>query len=518
MSKGRTSAPPFRAGDFRRRGRLHVTCAVSGLFASAAWSAAVLGVEGAHADRAGWYSLINLIGFSAVIALGLALQRVQTRRLALDRACTGLVIALLVVWERAAGGASTWLLGLPPVLILAHWVSGGAPVGVVAWVTATIVEVGLLAVGARFGAPAPDGSEAAMVGRTAWLSSVGFVATCAAAAWLGRELTKPRLHVRVNASASGVASKSRPSSGDVIDGKYRLLRRLGKGGMGQVYEAERAADGTRVALKILHPHLAELKEPLARFRREIEIAQRLPADRIARVLDFGTAGRGIEYIAMELLRGEDLAARLHRVKRLGLNETLALSTQLADTLDAAAENGIVHRDVKPRNVFLVERGDGQLEARLLDFGISRLQDGALGSGVTHSAAILGTPGYLAPEQVASTFGTVGPHTDVFALGCVVYRALSGQNAFPARDPASAVYEVLNHDPPPIRELSPELPQAVEWVLALALAKHPSDRYARAGELARDLKAAAAGTLPSSVSERARLLLAARRGPVGTLAT
>ena len=208
---------------------------------------------------------------------------------------------------------------------------------------------------------------------------------------------------------------------------------------------------------------------------------------------------------MERLEGEDLAAYLRRRGALPPAEVAELAANLAAALEAAHGAGVVHRDLKPQNVYLV-RGTSTL--KLLDFGISRLSDTPSGDTLTH-AAVVGSPGYLAPEQARGASAEIGAHTDVFALGAICYRALTGVEAFPGRTAATAIYEALQRDPPPPSQLVPGLPGAVavavDAVLALALAKAPTLRYQRAAELATELRLALAGTLPEAVLARARAL-------------
>jgi serine/threonine-protein kinase len=262
-----------------------------------------------------------------------------------------------------------------------------------------------------------------------------------------------------------------------------------------------------VAVKVLYAHLCEPEE-LERFRREAELAGRLPEGRAARVLDFGRSQEGYHYMAMELLPGEDLGTHLRRVGRLDREALLSLADGLAAALDDAHDSGVIHRDLKPSNVFLVER-KGQLPVvTLLDFGLARLITSA--SRLTQTAAVMGTPGYLAPEQAAADFGDTGPHTDVFAFGAILYRAVTGQNAFPSRHPAAAIYEAVHVDPATPSSITPELHSDVDLVLRLALAKRASERYARAGELARDLRLALDGKLADET--RARAARVARTDP------
>ncbi|HEX9102258.1 MAG TPA: serine/threonine-protein kinase, partial [Polyangia bacterium] len=204
----------------------------------------------------------------------------------------------------------------------------------------------------------------------------------------------------------------------------------------------------------------------------------------------------------ELLRGEDLGALLRRRGRISLGELLPIVDRLAEALTAAHALGVVHRDLKPGNVFLVEN-DAAGPVRLLDFGISRMAESPSQVALTQTSMVLGTPGYLAPEQVAPRFGDVGPATDLFALGALAFRALTGENAFVANNAAQAAYAALNVQPPPPSQLRPDLPADVDAVIALALAKRLEDRYADAAAFARDLRAASAGALDRDVRTRAR---------------
>jgi predicted Ser/Thr protein kinase len=280
-------------------------------------------------------------------------------------------------------------------------------------------------------------------------------------------------------------------------GEYSIDDLLGRGGMGEVYAARRVKGGQEVALKLLHAHLGSDDKMRARFRREAEVVSKMPVGTVAAVYQFGTTEEGYDYIVMERLRGEDLGALLRRRERLEPEEVLTMAQRVAVGLDAAHAAGVVHRDLKPQNVFLV----GPDDIRLLDFGIARLHEAV--HAMTATAAVLGTPGYMPPEQAAG--GEVGPAADVFALGAIVYRGLTGKPAFPSRSPAGALYEALHHDPPPVSELVPGLPRDVDAVLTLALAKDPQARYQRASELAEDLDAALRGRLPDATRARAAAL-------------
>lgn len=290
-------------------------------------------------------------------------------------------------------------------------------------------------------------------------------------------------------------------------GDWLLLELLGAGGMGEVYRAQRVSDRADAAVKVLHPHLAARPDVLERFRRESAVAARLPGC-TAGVIEL-CAGEVTEpFIAWELLRGEDLASYLRRRQQLSLDEVVQLVTEIARLLGAAHAAGVVHRDLKPANVFLLEATPGAVglpELRLLDFGVAGLLDG---SELTETAAVIGSPGYLAPEQARGQHDGVGPHSDVFALGAIAYRALTGKNAFPARDAAAALYEAIHLTPTRATALVSALPVDVDAVLALALAKEVRDRYGNPADFAADLARAAAGTLDDATRERARPLLGA----------
>jgi serine/threonine-protein kinase len=202
------------------------------------------------------------------------------------------------------------------------------------------------------------------------------------------------------------------------------------------------------------------------------------------------------------LSGEDLGAVLRRRMELPLDEVLDLVDKIADALEAAHAAGVVHRDLKPQNVFLL---DDTGEIRLLDFGIAHLQQG---EGFTVTRELLGTPGYMAPEQARGILAEIGPHTDVFALGAIAYRAITGKCPFPSRATAAAIDEAIHLVPPAPSALVSSLPTDVDYVLTLALAKRVSDRYAHPSMFAHDLRLAARGELDETTRLSAGVLCAA----------
>jgi serine/threonine protein kinase len=289
--------------------------------------------------------------------------------------------------------------------------------------------------------------------------------------------------------------------GQVLASTYQLMELIGTGGMGEVYRGRRIRDGLPVAVKVLHLHLVDQVAMRERFRREALLVERIPPQHVARVLECGSTVDGQLFIVMEYLRGEDLGSLFRRRGQLELDELVPLVDKMAVALEAAHAAGVVHRDLKPQNIFLV---DGSGEVKLLDFGIARLNEG---DGLTLTSELLGTAGYMAPEQARGAAAEIGPHTDVFALAAIVYRALCGVCPFPSRSTAAAVYETLHLIPPPPSKVVPGLSEDVDHVLTIGLAKRSSERYARAPLLARDLRAAASSALDDRSRARARKLSA-----------
>lgn len=266
-------------------------------------------------------------------------------------------------------------------------------------------------------------------------------------------------------------------SGTTI-GQYELHSLLGKGGMAMVYRAYQPSMERPVAIKVLSPDLASDAEFIARFEREARIIAQLQHPHILPVFDFGRAGP-YTYLVMRLIEGGTLGDELHGLP-LPLARVSLLTGQIADALDYAHRHGIVHRDLKPTNVLL----EGRDRVFLTDFGIAKLIAGGVFTGLTAPNAVMGTPTYMAPEQWRSE--PVDARTDVYALGVMVYQMLAGKVPFAAETPHGLMYQHLDQQPTPVRQLNPALPPAVEPVIRRALAKDRRARYASAGELARDL--------------------------------
>ncbi len=264
--------------------------------------------------------------------------------------------------------------------------------------------------------------------------------------------------------------------GTVLRGTYRLDRRFAAGGMAQIFEARHLRTGGRVAVKVLHPNFAHNPDIIRRFRKEAEMIASLSDPSIVKVDDLdGGEDTGIPFIVMELLEGESLDKRLDRLGRLPLPELLDLMDQVGGALQKAHEHQIVHRDIKPENIFLVRRSlMGGYLAKVLDFGISKLKFEH--SHATQAGTILGTPTYMAPEAARGDNSSVDERADIWALGIICYRALSGRLPFEGDSPLSVLYKVVSEEPPYLRTLAPDVPPHVLAAVHRALNKNPKDRF------------------------------------------
>jgi serine/threonine-protein kinase len=286
-------------------------------------------------------------------------------------------------------------------------------------------------------------------------------------------------------------------TGAVVAG-YLLGEIVGRGGMGEVYRGEN--DKKHVAaVKLLHPYKLADEESLARFEREAELARRVTSPYVARILDSGTTTEGLPFVAMELLVGRDLAWHLRQTPRFTTRQVIELVDHASRALAAIRKAGIVHRDVKPQNFILVE--GAQPIWKLLDFGVSRYE--AHGRTIT-LAGIVGTPSYMAPEQVQQ--GLVDHRTDIYALGAVAYRALTGKPAFSGQDMATVLFRVV-HEPPARPGEDLPLHEDVDLVLAIAMAKDQAERFEEAMQFADALRNAVRGELDEATRERGRRIVA-----------
>jgi tRNA A-37 threonylcarbamoyl transferase component Bud32 len=281
-------------------------------------------------------------------------------------------------------------------------------------------------------------------------------------------------------------------------GTYRIVKKLGEGGMGAVYLAEHALLGRRAAVKVLQPALSANQDIVQRFFNEARAATAIADPGIVQIFDFGYHTDGSAYIVMEFLEGEALDARLKRFGRLAPEDALRILRQVAASLHAAHGRGIVHRDLKPENIFLVPDREvaGGERAKILDFGIAKLTNDAGSKVKTQTAAIMGTPVYMSPEQCRGA-GYVDHRSDLYSLGCVLYHLLVGRPPFDGEGVGEIIAAHLREPAPVPSALAPGVPPAVDALVARCLAKQPEARFATAAELAETC-AALLSAAPSMV--------------------
>jgi serine/threonine-protein kinase len=275
--------------------------------------------------------------------------------------------------------------------------------------------------------------------------------------------------------------------GDVLAGKYRVERVLGVGGMGVVVAAHHIQLDEKVALKFLLPQALHSAESVARFVREARAAVKIKNEHVARVTDVGQLENGSPYIVMEYLEGSDLADWLKQRGALPIEQAVDFVLQTCEALADAHSLGIVHRDLKPANLFCIQRSDGQLTIKVLDFGISKITTpGAPGHDMTRTSALMGSPLYMSPEQMQLSKG-VDARTDIWALGVILFELLTGQPPFNAEAVTQLAIKVANEPPPALRSFRFDAPEGLEKVVAKCLEKDRAGRFQTVGELAIALK-------------------------------
>lgn len=276
-----------------------------------------------------------------------------------------------------------------------------------------------------------------------------------------------------------------PKAGERIAGRYFVVGKLAAGGMGLVLAARDEEDGGRpVALKLLHPELAGDPEMQRRFRREAAVLRALEHPSVVRILDVGHDERDRLFTVMELLEGETLLQRLERRGRLELEETVAIARELGAALDAVHAHGVMHGDLKPANVFLLE-GEGHTQVKLVDFGTSKVHGL---ERLTRTGELVGTPTFMAPELLTGD-GALDTRLDVYAFGVLLYEAFAGAPPFTERHPGKLLFQIVMGQGVPLARHRPDLSPAVLEAVAKAMAPKKDDRFRTAGEVVAALLAA-----------------------------
>jgi len=268
-----------------------------------------------------------------------------------------------------------------------------------------------------------------------------------------------------------------PKPGLLVEGKYRVESVIGQGGMGVVVAATHEGLDQRVAIKFLAPEAMRSAEAVERFLREAKVAAKVKSEHVARVSDVGRVEGGTPFIVMEHLEGADLAALVDRSGAMPIDEVCEIGLQACEALAEVHAAGIVHRDLKPSNLFITRRADGSPYLKLLDFGISKLtatEDEGEDPALTRTAALMGSPSYMSPEQIKST-KEVDARTDVWSLGAVIYEALTGKRAFRGETVPQVCAMIASEEPAAPSSLRADVPEELERAVLACLVKKPEER-------------------------------------------
>jgi serine/threonine-protein kinase len=317
--------------------------------------------------------------------------------------------------------------------------------------------------------------------------------------------------------------------GDVLNNKYKIVRMIGHGGMGAVYEGENTAIARRVAIKVLLQLAAGQEGMVERFEREAQAAGRIGNDHILEVLDMGTLPDGERFMVMEYLDGDSLQDRIDRQGQLGAAEISPLARQLLTGLQAAHAAGIIHRDLKPDNVFILKEKAGRKDyIKIIDFGISKFTQLGGDMKMTATGAVMGTPYYMSPEQ-AKGVSAADARSDLYAVGVIIYRAVTGQVPFEGQTFNELLFKIVLSPLPNARDIVPDLDPAFDSIIAKAMARDAGDRFQTAGDFIAALQewetTGKAVTVPPESTQESRTQSAVlgqtqglqqKRAPKGTL--
>jgi eukaryotic-like serine/threonine-protein kinase len=308
--------------------------------------------------------------------------------------------------------------------------------------------------------------------------------------------------------------------GQVVADRYHVVKKLGEGGMGQVYLAEHVKMGRRSAIKVLSPTMMHDPEAVARFNREAANASRISHPNVCAIYDFGETPDGLIYLAMEFIEGEPLTDRLEQDHVLPPAQAVGIGLQVADALQAAHDLGIVHRDLKPDNIMLTRGRDGSDVVKVVDFGIAKAVGGHDTQKVTKTGLVVGTPEFMSPEQLAGD--PLDGRSDLYALGLVLFKMLTGKLPFEGSTVQDTMVKRLTDEPTTLADARPDLrfPPGLQATLDAALTRNPIDRYQSAAKFAHDLAAvlgeprgAAGAPLPPTRADAQAKTEMVRRAPV-----
>ncbi|MFO0741251.1 MAG: protein kinase [Labilithrix sp.] len=278
--------------------------------------------------------------------------------------------------------------------------------------------------------------------------------------------------------------------GETLDGKYRLTRRIGEGGMGTVFEGENIRIKRKVAIKVLHEHVATSPEFAQRFVREARASARIGSDHVCDVLDLGDLESGEKYIVMELLDGESMEARLERESQIDPKVLAPIVFEILEGLGAMHQVGVIHRDLKPANVFLCNKKGGGVSVKILDFGVAKVEasdeDPSGIHDMTTTGTMMGTPLYMSPEQARGARDVDG-RTDLYAASVIFYQGLTGETPHSGVSLHELLFKIVLDDPKPIQSLAPHVDDELAGLVMRGLARDPEQRF----HSARDFQTALA---------------------------
>jgi len=308
-------------------------------------------------------------------------------------------------------------------------------------------------------------------------------------------------------SALRSASASTDLMGTVVADRYHILKKLGEGGMGQVYLAEHVKMGRKSALKVMNPGMNQDADAIARFNREASNASRLNHPNICAIYDFGETPDGLIYLAMEFIEGQALNSLVEQNGALPPARAASIIHQSADALQVAHDAGIVHRDLKPDNIMIAKNRDGTDLAKVVDFGIAKAHSSDA-QKVTKTGMVVGTPEYMSPEQLSGD--KLDGRSDIYSLGLVAFNCLTGKLPFPAETAQEAMIARLIEQPKTLAEMKPDVawPDEVQRVMDKALTRDAAERYQSAAQFGRELWAACESMPASQAAEAGTQVLSA----------
>jgi serine/threonine-protein kinase len=283
--------------------------------------------------------------------------------------------------------------------------------------------------------------------------------------------------------------------GSVVSGKYRLVRLLGDGGMGSVYEAQHTVLGSRVAIKVLHPELARRTGLVERFLQEARVAAQIRSPHVVHVADVDRTPEGHAYIVMELLEGEPLSSVLDRQRKIPVGVACEYTLQILEALEAAHALGVIHRDLKPENVFVTFAGNKPV-LKLIDFGIAKAKRTLEQRNLTVAGVVMGTAEYMAPEQARSA-DKVDARADIYAVGVMLYEMIAGSRPVSGEDARVIAYKVERGEAVPLLRVAPDTPREIAGLVHHAMAARPELRFATATEMRLALQGVMSARRPAA---------------------